>query len=135
MQLVPMLNRRAFTVEVPAGTYYLGDPCYAVPDHLWHALLLSCDYFEKTPIGEVAGHKVLSFNTAYGDGTYCDQFGNEFGVDAGMIGLVPLGLFDEQAFFHEYGCKAVIVKFERPTTCTTDGHNLQFGRHLIKTGG
>ena len=37
-------------VEVPAGRYILGDPCYAVPDSEWMELLESCNYFEN-PIG------------------------------------------------------------------------------------
>ena len=131
MRVIPIKARQ---VEVPAGSYYLGDPCYAVPDEHWDALLKSCDYFNDTPIGEVAGYKVLAFNTAYGDGCYRDQFGNEFGVAAGMIGLVPLGLFNEQAFFDEYCHSAVVVKFNHPTICTTDGETLQFGKHVIRTG-
>ena len=39
-------------VEVPAGKYILGDPCYAVPDSEWMELLESCEFF-NSPIGTI----------------------------------------------------------------------------------
>ena len=34
---------QGWTAKVPAGSYFLGDPCYAVPSHLWNELLDSCE--------------------------------------------------------------------------------------------
>jgi hypothetical protein len=125
-------------VLVPAGTYFLGDPCYAVPDALWDALLQSCDYFQSRPIGEVNGHKVLGFNTKYGDGTYVDQDGNEFGVDAGLIGLVPEALIDKDEMCANYGTDfnkhpGLWVEFHKDVVCATDGARLEFGKYRINT--
>jgi len=33
-------------------------------------------------------------STAHGDGTYNDQFGNEYPVDAGLIGIMPIEMCD-----------------------------------------
>ena len=61
-------------VEVPAGRYYLGDPCYVLGDAKWHELLGSCGYFGAVkggrPIGTLDGQEVLAFGTTYGDGPY-----------------------------------------------------------------
>ena len=119
-------------VEVPAGKYILGDPCYAVPDSEWMELLESCDYFEN-PIGKITRHDksyyhIVAFSTRWGDGCYRGTDGNSYPVDAGLIGLVPLAV-----------CKDVIrddlsqvVTFDKPTKCSSDGEGkLRFGHVLI----
>lgn len=92
--------QKVLATTVPAGTYYFGDPCYAVPDQFWMALLDSCDFFSDTLEGKVNGFTVYSAGTMYGDGTYSDNKGRQFPVDAGMIGLTPVALaeFDTAAF-------------------------------------
>lgn len=119
-------------VIVQSGKYFLGDPCYAVPDELWHDLLESCSFF-NTPIGTAGKHKVLGFGTAYGDGEYTDQYGNEFPVDAGLIGLVPEELVDTE-HLKQYGdLPGLWVTFNGPTKCKSDGKVLVFGKHRIDT--
>lgn len=81
-------------VPVPAGTYWVGDPCYAFDndDELWLELLASAEEKEEDPAIYVAeasnGQSFVACQTAYGDGTYLDGQGREFLVDAGMIGVV-----------------------------------------------
>jgi hypothetical protein len=134
-------TRQEYSVQVPAGEYFLGDPCYAVPDELWMPLLESNNVFgvgnddgpHSGPVGTVNGVEVLGFGTAYGDGVYRDQFGNHFPVDAGMIGLTPMELVpdSERAGLEGLG---VIVTFPYPVTCEDDGEGrLRFGRHEINT--
>lgn len=119
-----------YTVKVPAGKYWLGDPCYSVPNDLWMPLLNSCEIFEK-PIGTVTKdgqkYQVLAFGTAYGDGCYRDQFNNSFPVDAGLIGLTPAGLTDG----HPFG--STLVEFAEDTECFCYEGILQFGPHTINT--
>ena len=75
---------------LPAGEYYMGDPCYVIDEDLWDKF---CDvYFQGEGVFEFEGHQVFAVSTAYGDGSYTDNLGNEYGVDAGMIGLIPLAL-------------------------------------------
>jgi len=121
-----------YVVSVPPGKYWLGDPCYSVPDSLWEDLLASCRFFEH-PVGEVttdAGdtHKVLAFRTKFGDGVYRDQNWNEFPVDAGLIGLVPVGLGKEKPF------GSTLVEFKRETRCLGVDGVLHFGDYEINTG-
>ena len=111
---------------VPAGRYYLGDPCYVIRDEDWMPLLNSCDYFNQ-PIGEVGGFKILAFGTKHGDGCYQDQHGNEFGVDAGLIGLVPAGYRGQTS----HGNK--LVEFSSQFECWEDDGVLHFGDRIIDT--
>ena len=113
-------------VLVPAGEYWLGDPCYSVPDDLWDDLLVSADYFRK-PVGTVNDHMVLAFRTAYGDGTYTDQDGNEYPVDAGLIGLTPVALVSDEPF----GSRKVVFKHD--TLCMGDDGVMWFGHTKINT--
>ena len=120
-----------YEVQVPAGKYWLCDPCYAVPSDLWMDLLNSCEFFER-PIGKVESdgevYQVLGFGTAYGDGLYNDQFNNAFPVDAGLIGLTPVGLCKDEPF------GALLVEFTDETTCSCYEGVLKFGKHEINTG-
>jgi hypothetical protein len=81
----------ANSVTVPAGTYFLGDPCYSVPGHEWDGLLKATNFFEK-PAGHLSdgSTQVVAFSTAWGDGIYEGNDGNKYPVDAGLIGLVPV---------------------------------------------
>ena len=117
-------------VIVPEGSYVIGDPCYAVPDKDWDDLLLSCNYFNN-PIGTVKDgiqkFSVLAFGTKWGDGCYRGSDGNEYPVDAGLIGLVPIEMVDDLA-------DHTIVEFNRDTLCVNDGTgNLRFGHITIDT--
>jgi len=120
-------------VIVPAGKYWLCDPCYAVPENLWMQLLSTCDYFSE-PVGTVTLSKgitynVLGFSTAYGDGCYADQHGNAYPVDAGLIGLTPV----ELVAMDRLEGLGTLVEFTEDTLCTNDGGRMQFGKYKINT--
>lgn len=121
-------------VWIPAGTYLLGDPCYAVPDDLWDEAGKSCDWWESSPIATVVvnnkEYKVLGFGTTYGDGSYTDNDGLVYPVDAGLIGLVPIELANPQDPY--YPLNSVVV-FDRETLCTNDNGIMKFGNIHIDT--
>lgn len=125
-------KQTALTVSVPAGRYYLGDPCHVIDaDENWMELLESSDYFMDNPIGTLHGYDVLAFGTAHGDGSYQEVGGaGVVGVDAGLIGLVPEELM-------ELGAQPGIgfmVEFDRDVVATTDGvGTLTFGRYKFDT--
>lgn len=133
---------RGSSVKVPPGTYFLGDPCYAVPNDEWMHLLESCGYFdcnsdgEGGPVGTTPeGDKVLAFGTAYGDGVYVDDRGHQFPVDAGLIGLTPESVFrrsdNSRAHLDELG---LVVTFKTFVTASDDGGGrLVFGSYRIDT--
>ncbi len=115
---------------VPAGTYYLGDPCYCFNDHtLWHSLLHSNDYFRDCS-KPFKGYNIFGFSTAYGDGTYRGSNGFSYSVDAGLIGLVPLEA--AQASFQPD--LQTIITFKEPTMIYSSGTVLVFGDVTIDTG-
>lgn len=129
MQVTPV----AWYVEVPPGTYFLGDPCYAVPQEHWMPLLESCDFFNGSPVGIANGVQVLAFETACGDGTYYDRQGNAFGVDAGLIGLTPIELARQRIDRPTLEGLGLVVTFTKTTRCTSSQGFLHFGPHRIAT--
>lgn len=80
-------------MTMPAGKYYVGDLCYVMHEE-WDEV---CSLFfagrtdhgcNQGEFNLKDGRRFVSYNTAWGDGTYCDQFGNRYGVDAGLIGCI-----------------------------------------------
>jgi hypothetical protein len=113
---------------IPAGKYWLGDPCYIIPDEDWDDFLIKTDYFEYSLV-EVKGYKVIGFHTYYGDGTYYDNFGNEYSVDSGTIGLVPV----EIGIKNIHAELAKSVEFREDVLCYEDSGILHFGEYIIDT--
>jgi hypothetical protein len=86
----------------PAGKYYVGDLCYVMHDE-WDEV---CGLFfegrddhgcNQGMFKLKDGRTFASFNTKYGDGAYFDQNGEEYGVDAGLIGCIALNDIDLNA--------------------------------------
>ena len=122
------------TVKMPAGTYVIGDPCYSIKDEDWIPWLEAADYTKShVMLANVEGQPVLGLGTAYGDGCYHDQKGNQYPVDAGMIGLVPLEIAEASGDYRPD--LSNVVDFPRPFKCSRkeDG-TLTFGDIVIKTG-
>jgi hypothetical protein len=113
-------------ITIPAGTYILGDPCYVIRDEDWMPLLEDCDYF-RWPVGKIGGHQVIALGTKYGDGCYHDQSGNPYGVDAGLIGLVPMAYGGKKS----HGNRE--VTFTEPAECWDEDGVLHFGDIVIDT--
>jgi hypothetical protein len=79
-------------VILPKGKYFIGDPCYAVTDN-WDAF---CDKsFEKETMTEYKDTPMFCHSTAYGDGLFRGSDKKSYGVDAGIIGVVPMSLVTE----------------------------------------
>lgn len=132
--------KKSHTVVVPPGKYVLGDPCYCFPgkgtvDH-WEILGESCDWWQDNPVAtiEVDGvtYHVLGFSTKYGDGSYYDNYGREYAVDAGMIGLVPYELFKAVGGEVMDGIHHA-VEFKASAICTDDDGDMHFGKYHINT--
>jgi hypothetical protein len=117
------------TVEkltMPAGQYWVGDLCYVLRDQ-WEEV---CGLLA----GGVDGVHTLKdgthfacFRTAWGDGIYEDGSGNDYAVDAGLIGCVLAGkVSDEGAWGH-------VHTFRRPFSVGSRGGVIRFGRVAINT--
>ena len=75
---------------LPAGNYKIGDLCYNNDD--WREILEHPDAFNNTCTGKLKDGREFWFSgTAYGDGTYSDQHGNQYYVDSGTIGCIRVG--------------------------------------------
>jgi hypothetical protein len=100
-------------IKMPPGTYYVGDPCYCFNDS-WDGLLKQTDYFRE-PVARDSEDVpfVVAFSTEYGDGTYYDDDGRSYGVDAGLLGLVRVGSEDRSPRYA--GVRA--VTFARDINC------------------
>ena len=77
---------------MPAGTYYVGDLCYVMGPEWDEVCDLTIDRNTNRCIdGEFTlrdGRRFAVYSTAFGDGLYLDQHGNEYPVDAGLIGCI-----------------------------------------------
>jgi hypothetical protein len=122
------MEMKFFQVLVQPGKYYLGDPCYTVPDYLWMDLLNSADFFSTKNEGTAIGFTVYAFSTAYGDGVYAGSNGFQYGVDSGLIGLVPV----ELAINTDLGL-VTEIEFTSPTMCTYKNGLMCFGNVTIDT--
>ena len=76
--------------------FYIGDICYALADDVYNGIWGHVHGFDDGCF-EVPkkGHSFGVGSTAYGDGCYEDEDGNKYGVDAGVIGIVPLELCEK----------------------------------------
>ena len=77
---------------MPPGTYYVGDLCYVLVNQ-WDdvcKLLIEGENVKQGSFTLPNGTQFAIFNTAYGDGIYRDEIGNEYGVDSGSIGCVKI---------------------------------------------
>ena len=123
-------------VVLPAGRYFIGDPCYVIPDDLWDEFCeLSLDKGtagQGTGVLQFHGHMMLAADTAFGDGTYTDQGGVEYGVDAGMLAVVPEAL-GNQTDEGEMKRLGNVVEFPSQFIAAACGGKFNFGGIYIDT--
>ena len=105
-------GQKEMFIEFPPGRYIVGDPCYALWDHIYDEVWGGAGYVDgqllrvPTEAGEACFGAV---RTCWGDGAYdsdkCGLRWHEFGVDSGTIGLVdvriadPEDVYDREAVF------------------------------------
>lgn len=75
---------------LPAGKYYIGDLCYVIHGEDWDKFLDEAYWPSGEGESVFDGACYACYNTEYGDGTYYDQYNNEYPVDAGLIGAYPV---------------------------------------------
>lgn len=122
-------------INVPAGKYWLGDPCYVVREDEWQGWLQAADSREEwyvlwapTP----SGTWVLGLTTQWGDGAYRDEDGFDYPVDSGLIGLVP---FDYSPDYSRNAWSRAVV-FGDHVRCFIDTKGTAFreGPHVLTFG-
>lgn len=114
-------------VTIPAGIYWLGDPCYVITNsdewtHVCHETFKDLE----EPVTIKNGIAVL-FGTSYGDGEYSDNLGRKILVDSGTIGLV--------SFAHNpKGSKnSHLVELKEDAECFANNGVLVFGDITVDT--
>jgi hypothetical protein len=77
------------------------------------------------------GVKFAIYNTAYGDGTYPDQWGNTYPVDAGCIGCIRVeDVTDPDAWLEGMTQHT----FDKDFETSTDGERIEIGDVCVDTG-
>jgi len=132
-------------IKLPAGKYFISDPCYVVPDEYWMDVLEESDYFPRSEGGEAnfnyksKNHKVWAGGTAWGDGCYRSNEYREYGVDSGCIGITEWSQELEDLLASKYGRQVTngslcrIKEFKNPFTITIDNGRFRFDREIINT--
>ena len=83
---------------LPAGKYYIGDLCYVVDNWEQYHKLFFPNQGGDQHIGIFTndeGVKFANYGTAFGDGVYFDEERNEYAVDSGSIGCIPIEAIQE----------------------------------------
>ena len=133
-----MKKETAMTAPATAR-YYVGDLCYVLHGAVWNEVCNQTPFDNSTFEFELSdGRKYLLFSTAYGDGTYNDQYGNPYSVDSGTIGASLLDEIDDPELERvlEYGLGNV---YEFPgilgeDDCAYEDGLIQIGHVQIATG-
>jgi len=118
--------------KIPKGRYFLGDVCYCFGKS-WGDILDKTDFFNDAL--EHNGQLLIAFGTAYGDGTYFDQFGNKFPVDAGLIGLTPVSMIEKEGGENSEWLKSagIFIDVGEDFYAENKGGDMKFGPHEILT--
>jgi hypothetical protein len=131
------LTSKSNSVKVPAGKYWLGDPCYVIESDDWSKV---CEAFfadenqgksvVQVDLGN--GNLVVLCNTAWGDGEFRSSKGHILPVDSGTIGLVSLA-YDPEFKSNFDLCSE--VEFSVDTTVDNFGGIMYFGTIRVDTKG
>lgn len=83
--------------------FYIGDVCYVLSDEIYLEQWGQGYHFMDGEITTDNGYEFGVAGTAYGDGVYRDQHYNVYGVDAGVLGIVPLELVEDEEKANDLG--------------------------------
>jgi len=127
-------------MTMKAGLYYVGDLCYVVRKGDWDYVLEHILSHNEFPEGEFdsegLGTRFASYDTQWGDGTYYDQVGREYSVDAGIIGCISMDYVNSKI---EDGCNDMyleggqIVEFPENFITYKQGSKIVIGDVEIET--
>jgi len=122
----------------PAGEYYIGDPCYLIPDEDWDGVLEATNFFGVGDGDAIDfddglyhwnGRTCFTAFTKHGDGCYGNKCGSvKVGVDSGTIGIIPLERKDLiEALFLPY---TVIRRFGKKFEVWEEDGVFHFGNKI-----
>lgn len=109
--------KNQFSFTAPAGTYYIGDICYALPNSVYDKIFGDMGGYSSGLYSKGNDFFIVD-GTAYGDGCYRGSDGKNFPVDAGIIGMASTRICDMRS--PSIGC-GHIYTFDKPVTCRFGG--------------
>ena len=124
-----------------AGQYYVGDLCYVMTDEEWKEFCNITLTGERVLDGEFQlkdGRRFATYSTAHGDGTYYDQYGHSYSVDAGLIGCILESDIKADKYENILDLGA-IIDFNEPFVTSGGRYDkesegvIQFGTVMIET--
>jgi hypothetical protein len=122
----------------PAGTYYIGDPCYVIRNE-W-AWLGVCNQLEGKDGGIFMWHNEDKWiqgwanSTAWGDGMYRGSDKQDYAVDSGLIGVMPVPEdFDIKRYFPYTEVAAGVKIFAKDFIVTYENGVFYIGNIRINT--
>lgn len=119
---------------LPAGSYYVGDPCYLIPDKHYEAWIALAEHagdsHRDVRAADVAGHPVAACE-GFGEGSgYVDTDGRDYPDDSGLVGVVP----EAFAVTDEYSAPLVhLMRFDTDFDVYTENDStIRIGHLTIK---
>lgn len=119
MNLSDWTHKAGRTHTFPAGKYFIGDLCYALPDEIYENIFGGMGYEDGLYTQNDSNHFFFVASTSFGDGCYQGSDGKEFGVDAGVLSILPAATMDKNDGGHIYD-------FQYPVTCTFQNGTFRF---------
>ena len=116
-----------------AGKYYVGDLCYVMHPEWDEFCALTCSGHNVLD-GEFNlkdGRRFATFTTRWGDGTYRDDQGRSYGVDAGLIGCIAVEDITPSEL--ENLTDGHVVEFVKDFTTFSAGGVITIGNIVIDT--
>jgi hypothetical protein len=116
-----------------AGTYYIGDLCYVMHPE-WDefcSLTISGNNVLDGEFNLKDGRRFATFTTKYGDGTYTDEQGFEYPVDAGLIGCINVEDISPSELSNLSSGR--VIEFVQDFSTFKAGSVLRFGSVVIDT--
>jgi hypothetical protein len=116
-----------------AGKYYIGDLCYVMHDR-WDEFCSLTINGHNVLDGEFNlkdGTRFATFTTKYGDGCYYDEQGNEYPVDAGLIGCISVD--DIAPNERDNMVSGRVIEFVNDFSTFSAGGVIRFGSVVIDT--
>ena len=134
---VSKYSRSTQAYILPAGTYFIGDPCYMFSHDTpsWSEICKQSFNHENESLGgkliPFNGRLIFTGNTAYGDGNYEGSDGYAYGVDAGILGATPIELNEDK--YADLTALGTIVTFDEPFECSWSDGVVTLGHIIIDT--
>lgn len=133
-------------LSLPAGAYYIGDPCYILTAEIYDRILMPSAYeaernrrnsyeFYSNPNNEYTQRGVV-MRTLHGDGCFTSNIGFTFPVDSGQIACIDIACIGIREGIHNCIDRRTVYLYtaSKPFDCVRhDNGVLRFNSVSINT--